>query len=62
MQWFLAFTLPCAVLAVRPGVSSSRRALALALVIWMFTFEDTAIIVEPAATRDVFVPLATPNP
>ena len=33
MQWFLAFTRPFAVLAVRPGVSSSRRALALALVV-----------------------------
>lgn len=37
-------------------------ALALALVIWMFTFEETAITTLPAATRDVFVPLATPTP
>ncbi|MBP9500568.1 MAG: cytochrome b/b6 domain-containing protein [Candidatus Promineofilum sp.] len=36
--------------------------MAAALVIWMFTFEDTAIIVVPQATRDVFVPLATPIP
>jgi hypothetical protein len=35
--------------------------LALALVVWMFTFESTAII-TPQATRDVFVPLATPTP
>ena len=44
------------------AVAGVVTVLALALVIWMFTFEDTAIIVEPAATRDVFVPLATPNP
>lgn len=44
------------------AVASVVTVLALALVIWMFTFEDTAIIVEPAATRDVFVPLATPSP
>ncbi len=43
-------------------VASVVTALALALVIWMFTFEDTAIIVEPVATREVFVPLATPYP
>ncbi len=44
------------------AAASVVTVLALALVIWMFTFEDTAIIVEPAATTDVFVPLATPNP
>jgi formate dehydrogenase gamma subunit len=44
------------------AVAGVVTALALAFVVWMFTFEDTAIIVEPAATRDVFVPLATPNP
>ena len=44
------------------AVASVVTVLALALVIWMFTFEDTAIIPEPQATRDVFVPLATPSP
>ncbi|MBP7834420.1 MAG: cytochrome b/b6 domain-containing protein, partial [Bifidobacterium sp.] len=44
------------------AVASVVTVLALALVIWMFTFEDTAIIMEPAATRGVFVPLATPYP
>ena len=44
------------------AVASVVTMLALAFVVWMFTFEDTAIIVEPAATRDVFVPLATPEP
>jgi len=44
------------------AVASVVTVLALAFVVWMFTFEDTAIIVEPQATRDVFVPLATPNP
>jgi formate dehydrogenase gamma subunit len=34
---------------------------ALALVVWMFTFESTAII-TPQATPDVFVPLATATP
>lgn len=31
MQWLLAFTIPGVVLAVRPGATSSRRMLALAL-------------------------------
>lgn len=31
MQWLVAFTIPGVVLAVRPGVSASRRFLALAL-------------------------------
>lgn len=43
------------------AVASVVVVLAFALVVWMFTFEDTAIIV-PQATRDVFVPLATPIP
>lgn len=58
---------------VPPAVLARRRrvffavagvvvALALALVVWMFTFEETAITTLPAATRDVFVPLATPTP
>jgi formate dehydrogenase gamma subunit len=57
---------------IRPDILARRRriylavasvvaVLALALVVWMFTFEDTAII-TPAATRDVFVPLVTPTP
>lgn len=44
------------------AVASIVTVLALALVVWMFTFEDTAIIPEPQATQDVFVPLATPSP
>ena len=44
------------------AVASVVTVLALALVIWMFTFEDTAIIPEPQATQNVFVPLATPSP
>lgn len=43
------------------AVASVVVILAVALVAWMFTFEDTAIIV-PQATRDIFVPLATPIP
>ncbi len=43
------------------AVASVVVVLAFALVVWMFTFEDTAILV-PQATRDVFVPLATPIP
>lgn len=57
---------PPAVLARRRkvyfAVASVVAVLALILVVWMFTFEDTAIIVAPAVTRDVFVPLATPSP
>ncbi|HSH00930.1 MAG TPA: cytochrome b/b6 domain-containing protein [Anaerolineae bacterium] len=34
----------------------------LALLYWMFTFEDTALITVPRATRDVFTPLVTPSP
>lgn len=44
------------------AVASVVAVLALGLVVWMFTFEDTAIIVAPEVTRDVFVPLATPGP
>lgn len=44
------------------AAASVVAVLALALVVWMFTFEDTAIITVPEATQDVFVPLATPTP
>lgn len=30
--------------------------------VWLFTFEETAITTLPAVTREVFVPLATPSP
>jgi len=30
--------------------------------VWLFTFEETAITTLPAVTREVFVPLATPVP
>ena len=44
------------------AVASVVVVLSLALVVWMFTFESTAITTLPEATRDVFVPLATPAP
>ena len=44
------------------AVASVVAVMALAFVVWMFTFEDTAIIVAPEATRNIFVPLATPTP
>lgn len=44
------------------ATASVVAVLALALVVWMFTFEQTAITTLPQATRDVFVPLATPVP
>ncbi|KAA3665181.1 MAG: cytochrome C [Chloroflexi bacterium] len=34
----------------------------VAVLVWAFTFEQTAITTIPRATRDVFVPLATPIP
>jgi hypothetical protein len=36
--------------------------LALAFLIWMFTFEQTAITTIPQVTQEVFVPLATETP
>jgi formate dehydrogenase gamma subunit len=36
--------------------------LAFALVIWLFTFEETAITTIPRITTDVYVPLSTPAP
>ena len=57
---------PPAVLARRRrvflAVASVVAVMALVLVVWMFTFEDTAIIIPPEATRNIFVPLATPTP
>jgi len=57
--------IPAAVLARRRkifmAVAGVVLILAVVLVFWMFTFEDTAII-APQVTRDVFVPLATPIP
>lgn len=44
------------------AVASVVTVLALAFVVWMFTFEETAITTLPVVTRDVFVPLATPTP
>jgi hypothetical protein len=58
----------------KPVLSKRRRnfiiasvifgALFLALTVWMFTFEDTAIDITtiPRVTRDVFVPLSTQSP
>jgi formate dehydrogenase gamma subunit len=36
-------------------------ALALAAIVWLFTFEETAITTLPQATREVFVPLTGPG-
>ncbi len=36
--------------------------LALAGLVWAFTFEETAITTLPAVTREIFVPLGTPVP
>ena len=44
------------------AVASVVGVLSLALVVWMFTFEETAITTLPVVTREVFVPLATPAP
>jgi cytochrome b subunit of formate dehydrogenase len=37
-------------------------ALMLAGIVWMFTFEETAITTVPRITEEIFVPLATPGP
>jgi hypothetical protein len=34
----------------------------VAVLIWLFTFEETALTTLPQVTREVFVPLATPAP
>jgi len=36
--------------------------LIMVFLIWLFTFEETAITTIPRATREIFVPLATPGP
>lgn len=43
-------------------VSLIVGALMLAGIVWMFTFEETAITTVPRLTQEVFVPLATPGP
>lgn len=43
-------------------ISIILGSLIFALLIWAFTFEETAITTIPKATRDVFVPLVTPVP
>jgi formate dehydrogenase gamma subunit len=43
-------------------VSVVVGALILALLIWAFTFEETALETIGRATREVFVPLVTPSP
>jgi hypothetical protein len=58
---------------IRPDILARRRRiyfavasvvalLALVVVVWMFTFEETAITPVPQATQEVFVPLVTPTP
>lgn len=37
-------------------------AVLLSVIVWMFTFEDTAITTIPRVTQEVFVPLVTPTP
>lgn len=44
------------------AVAAVMSVLVVALLYWMFTFEDTAITTVPRATIDVFVPLVTPVP
>jgi cytochrome b subunit of formate dehydrogenase len=34
----------------------------IAILVWVFTFEETAITTIPRATREIFVPLTTPVP
>lgn len=42
---------------------SIGASIAIVLVlVWLFTFEETAITTLPPVTREVFVPLATPGP
>jgi hypothetical protein len=36
--------------------------LAVAFVIWLFTFEETAITTVPRITTEIYVPLSTPAP
>jgi hypothetical protein len=43
-------------------VSIVVGALVLAGIVWMFTFEETAITTVPRVTQEIFVPLATPGP
>ena len=43
-------------------VSLVIGALVLAGIVWMFTFEETAITTLPRVTQEIFVPLATPGP
>jgi formate dehydrogenase gamma subunit len=43
-------------------VSVIVGALLLAGIVWMFTFEQTAITTVPRITQEIFVPLATPGP
>jgi len=44
------------------AVSAVVGVLLAALVIWLFTFEQTAITTIPRATTEIFVPLGTPIP
>jgi formate dehydrogenase gamma subunit len=56
----------------RPVLQSRRRtfiiasvifgALFLVFLIWIFTFEETAITTVPRVTEEIFVPLSTPGP
>ncbi len=43
-------------------VTVIASAIVVTALVWMFTFEETAITTIPQATRDVFVPLATAVP
>jgi hypothetical protein len=36
--------------------------IALAIVVWAFTFEETAITTIPRVTQEIFVPRGTPSP
>ena len=43
-------------------VSVIVGSLVLVGLVWVFTFEETALMTIPRATREVFVPMATPGP
>ena len=43
-------------------VAVIASAIVITILVWSFTFEETAITTIPQATRDVFVPLATAVP
>jgi len=43
-------------------VSGVTAVIVLAVLVWLFTFEETAVTTLPAVTPQIYVPLATPLP